>query len=714
MARQGAVGSCASTGARADILAKRRRTTAAAPVHTTLHTRRMGALGAAFSVALAVMAVGPTGAVAEDALPFPVEETFALASLPGSNRTIHLDFDGAEASDTAWDVGTVSAAPFDLDGDPATFTDDEHRYMQTVWLTVVEDFAPFDVNVTTAEPASDVLDRSGDEDEVYGVRVAIGARTPAFEGGTVGLGCTGCFDAVDDPYGTVQAWVVPQADADALATGLIATHEAGHTLGLRHPFDLSPGDGWQAIMLASAADEPLAQWAQGVTDDGPQDPVEVMASHGVVVRADDHPDGFEDGPASLGTVDDLRAGGIISTPADVDVFEFEAVAGPLDLAILPAAVSPNLDVRAELLDATGALVVFSDPPGSSLPAGLAARITTEVEAGTYYLTVDGVGYDDGLGGGWSDYGSLGQYTIQGSITGPPAVQSISVDPETIVEGGAVTVSGSFTAVGGGDPTGTAIWSDGVETDLVIDAGASTFTTARTFDDDEPSGTSSDTYLVDVTIRTDLGSATATSPEVTVVNAAPLLGTIHVSSTEVRVGESVVVAGTFTDPALGMATEAFVVEVTWSDGVATAATVDGAAGSFSATRSFVAGDLPAGEASVDLSATITLVDDDLGTDSVTSPTVTLFPGDSDGDGVLDEFDRCPATVLPDEPTVELKSNRYVATADGFVAGDGTAGPSLADTGGCSGTQVIELLDLGWGHQRFGITASALDQWLASLG
>ena len=676
---------------------------------------RIGALGAALAVALSVVATGSAGAVADDTLPFPVEQTFSLASLPGSNRTIHLDFDGSEAIDTAWDPGTVSAAAFDLDGDPSTFTVDEHRYMQTVWLTVVEDFAPFDVNVTTVEPASGVLDRSDDDDEVYGARIAIGERTPAFEGGTVGLGCTGCFDAVNDPFGSVQAWVVPQPGADARTTGLIVTHETGHTLGLRHPFDLDPGSGWQPIMLAYAADEPLAQWAVGSTDAGEQDSVAVMASHGVVVRADDHPDGFDDGPASLGSLDALEAEGIISTPTDVDVFEVVAVAGELDLVVSPAAVSPNLDIRAELLDANGTLVAFSDPPGSTLPDGLAARITTEVGAGTYYLTVDGVGYEDGEGVRWTDYGSLGQYTVRGALTAPPDVGSISADQGNIVEGGSVTVTGSFTAVGGVTPTGTATWSDGVESQVAIDEDASTFTLARTFADDEPSGTSSDSYTVDVTITTDLGSSTATSPQVTVANVAPgFVGAIVVSQPEVRVGESVVVSGTFTDPALDVATELFLATVTWSDGQESPATVDAVEGTFEATRAFVAGDLPAGAASTDLTATIVVADDDLGTVSATSPTVTLFPGDSDGDGVLDEFDRCPATVLPDDPTREVKSNRYVATVDGFVTGDGDPGPSLAETGGCSGTQIIELLGLGTGHERFGITASALDTWLASLG
>jgi hypothetical protein len=39
--------------------------------------------------------------------------------------------------------------------------------------------------------------------------------------------------------------------------------------------------------------------------------------------------------------------------------------------------------------------------------------------------------------------------------------------------------------------------------------------------------------------------------------------------------------------------------------------------------------------------------------------------------------------------------------------------VADTGGCSGSQIIEAADLGSGHERFGITMSVLLDWMASL-
>ncbi len=91
-------------------------------------------------------------------------------------------------------------------------------------------------------------------------------------------------------------------------------------------------------------------------------------------------------------------------------------------------------------------------------------------------------------------------------------------------------------------------------------------------------------------------------------------------------------------------------------------------------------------------------------------------DADGDGVLDANDVCPATSLPDpQPTLGLRKNRYIASANGeFVDNSGnSSGIRVQDTGGCSGAQVIVEAGLGEGHTRFGITRSALLDWIEAL-
>ncbi len=91
-------------------------------------------------------------------------------------------------------------------------------------------------------------------------------------------------------------------------------------------------------------------------------------------------------------------------------------------------------------------------------------------------------------------------------------------------------------------------------------------------------------------------------------------------------------------------------------------------------------------------------------------------DADGDGVLDEDDVCADTVLPDVPTKNLKRNHFAAQADGSFdsANDKLDGLyTVADTAGCSATQIVERAELGKGHLKHGLSKGELESFIASL-
>src|SRR5207249_5037476 len=90
----------------------------------------------------------------------------------------------------------------------------------------------------------------------------------------------------------------------------------------------------------------------------------------------------------------------------------------------PAPRGPDLDIYVALYDGTGNLVASSDD------AGLPASLTATVATGTYYLEVDGVGSGDPVTTGYSDYASLGQYQITGTVipTGTQPVAKASASP----------------------------------------------------------------------------------------------------------------------------------------------------------------------------------------------------------------------------------------------------------------------------------------------
>ena len=114
-----------------------------------------------------------------------------------------------------------------------------------------------------------------------------------------------------------------------------------------------------------------------------------------------------EGPTSL------SGSGIIERNSDVDFFGFTITGtGSVTLTVAPFYRGPNLDVLAELYDASGALLATVNPPDL-----LSATISLTLAAGSYFLKVDGTGSGDPLGTGYTDYGSLGFFSVSATAAG---------------------------------------------------------------------------------------------------------------------------------------------------------------------------------------------------------------------------------------------------------------------------------------------------------
>lgn len=87
-------------------------------------------------------------------------------------------------------------------------------------------------------------------------------------------------------------------------------------------------------------------------------------------------------------------------------------------------------------------------------------------------------------------------------------------------------------------------------------------------------------------------------------------------------------------------------------------------------------------------------------------------DEDLDGVTDADDLCPGTVPDTFP--QLMENRYSYDGTSLVSGLSSNQPhAIQETGGCSASQIIAALGLGEGHERFGLSRSSLEAWIAGL-
>jgi PKD repeat protein len=395
----------------------------------------------------------------------PLDQTFVLHSRPGAKRTIYLDFNGATLSGTAWNTAqqpTIFAEPFDLDGVPGTFSTTELQRIQYIWQRVAEDYAPFDVDVTTEAPSADRLTRSSTSDDIYGTTVLITRRT-FYNCSCGGVAYVGIFDNVGDSYKPALVFYDMLGSGNEKYVAEAISHEAGHNMGLSHDGTPSTGyyqghgsgvTGWAPIMGVGYY-QPLVQWSKGeyANANQTQDEYVVMQSNGLPLRTDDH--GGMSGAAtalagtSAGGITSFVASGVVERPTDVDFFSFVADAGTISFSVAPASRSPNLDALIELRNSSGVLLASSNPADA-----LDGSVTYNAAAGgTFYVAVKGTGKGDALTTGYTSYGSLGEYKLSGSatqISGTPPVAVLSASQTS----GTAPITINFSSSGSSDPDGS--------------------------------------------------------------------------------------------------------------------------------------------------------------------------------------------------------------------------------------------------------------------
>jgi hypothetical protein len=350
---------------------------------------------------------------------------FELHSKPGSNRVIYLDFDGHTITGTAWNaskgIDPVNVTAYDTDGDPAVFSTAEQDVVHEVWARVTEDYAAFDVDVTTQEPPQDAINRTSSSDQQYGTRVLIDPDTWYQSGcGCGGVAYIGVYDATSQ-HDYYQPALVFTKGVGTGAKNLAeaASHEAGHNVGLGHDGTASvgyyQGHGAWAPIMGVGYYRGISQWSKGeyAGANNAEDDYSVIGANGLALRTDEYGDTTAAAsPLTIGT----PVSGYVAAESDTDVLRFDvATAGNYTATADAASFGGNLDIKLDLLDSAGNVVTSANPDSgqsnAATPTGLGASVTSSLHPGTYYLRIDNVGYGNPLDTGYSTYGSRGAYTL---------------------------------------------------------------------------------------------------------------------------------------------------------------------------------------------------------------------------------------------------------------------------------------------------------------
>ena len=390
-------------------------------------------------------------------------EAFSLHSKPGSSNVVYLDFNGHVITNTDWNstYSTLTARPYDLDGVETSFSSAELDNIAEIWRRVAEDYAAFDIDVTTAQPST-FGNKTG--------RVVITRDTDASGKSMPAKGAGGV--AYVNVWGTsIYASTSPAfvyfnnlggGRADYVTEA--ASHELGHNLGLSHDGTSSAGYygghgsgyiSWGPIM-GTGYERQVSQWSKGeyTGANNTEDDVSIIATK-LTTRVDDHSNTSSGATAivtnasgsiiSTNPITDPSNAtpankGIIQSRTDVDTFYFNTAGGNVTLRATPAwqlrnMRGGNLDIRLALYDSNGNLVVDNDKTTDT-----DAEINVLAAAGRYYLTVDGVGSSVTP---YSDYGSLGQYFLTGNF--PVSTSDTTPDAFTFTSQTGVALSSLVTS-----------------------------------------------------------------------------------------------------------------------------------------------------------------------------------------------------------------------------------------------------------------------------
>jgi hypothetical protein len=591
----------------------------------------------------------PTGAAATSGIAFaPLTSLPQLSSNSGASAKLFLDFNGH--TQASWGNYTNVVTPvYDQDGDRTTFSTGELSSIQQIWARVAEDFAPYNIDVTTIDP--------GNSNNGVTARIAIGGNwSDWFNNQAGGVAYIGGFYNGAPNVGYVFEDALSNGNARFVAEA--ASHEAGHLFGLLHqstwngntlvdPY--SEGTAELAPIMGVGYYSQRTTWHNGATDDGPtayQDDMAILAngSNGFGYRTDDFGSSLALASGLLANGGVVSMAGLIGTNTDQDWFTFSTDGGAFNLTVNVATLGANLDGVLELRDASGTVIVTANPTTT-----LSATISTTLASGTYYVVVRSTG----------GYGNVGQYTLTGTApvngSGGGGGEDTSA-PEINVLNGTLAVQS-----GGSVSFGSVQVGNGVNKILTVrNTGTGPLTLTPLTNEDLPAGFSIVTNFASTTLAA--GASATITLRYAPTSAGPTSGVLTLVSDDAD-------EGSFAINLTGTATPAPAPEINVLNG--TVAVQSGGAISFGNVQ-----------VTKFLNKTITIKNTGNATLTLVKPTAADMPA---GFSIVTNF---PVTSLAAGLSTTI-TIRYTPTAEGAASGV----LNLLSNDGDEGTFAINLTGTG---------------------
>lgn len=390
-----------------------------------------------------------------------------LQNRPGSANVLFIDYWGGSLSNTAWNANYTSNNPinytaYDTDGNPGSFSSEERYSMWLAWREAVEDYAAFNINITTSPTVYNTAAVTNR------LRIIV-TTTSSWYGSSGGVAYVNVFGLNSDYYKVGWAWNLTNR-----SMGMTISHEAGHQMGLGHDGENGSsyysGHGVWGPIMGAPFGKPYVQWSKGEYPGANRfenDTAIISSKLGSI--ADEAGNGFT-GATPLGLPVNNRAGLIGYNDSDAYKFTLSS-SSSVNIEVIPLLGDENeprasnlsMNVSLVRLNAGGNIITTLNSIKASDNVPLSPLTNLMAFSGTlgegiYGLRITPASPDPNWATGFGSYGIAGEYrfTVNAAPQNAPdlVVQHADVNDSTLTPGQNFNISATVLNRGQAAATGT--------------------------------------------------------------------------------------------------------------------------------------------------------------------------------------------------------------------------------------------------------------------